>query len=186
MSNLFTFTYLIWFLSEVILNRIKRSVPSDQKNEDRNSLATIWITIFMIIPLSIFIAIYFPAHIFRNSLYEYAGLIVIMLGIIVRFLAIKSLGKFFTVDVTILENHQLKKTGIYKIVRHPSYAGSILSFIGFGLSLDNWISLCAITVAIFTVFSRRIKIEENVLLKRFGKEYADYMKKTYRLIPWIY
>ena len=186
MSNIFTLTYLIWFVSEIVLNRMRRSAPSDKKNEDKNSMATIWITILMIIPLSIFIATYFHASIFRNNKYDYVGLIVIGLGILIRFIAINSLGKFFTVDVTIRKQHELKKDGLYKLVRHPSYSGSILSFVGFGISLNNWISLFVVTIAVFTAFMKRIRIEENVLQNQFGEEYKKYAKKTYRLIPWIY
>jgi len=186
MSNIFTLTYLIWFISEILLNRLRRSAPSDKKNEDKSSLATIWITILMVIPLSVFIATYFRARIFRNENYEYLGLIVIGIGILIRFFAVNSLGKFFTVDVTIRQEHQLKKDGFYKIVRHPSYSGSILSFVGFGISLNNWISLFVVTIAVFTAFMKRIRIEENVLQNQFGEEYTRYAKKTYRLIPWVY
>jgi protein-S-isoprenylcysteine O-methyltransferase Ste14 len=140
----------------------------------------------MVIPLSVFIATYFRARIFRNENYEYLGLIVIGIGILIRFFAVNSLGKFFTVDVTIRQEHQLKKDGFYKIVRHPSYSGSILSFVGFGISLNNWISLFVVTIAVFTAFMKRIRIEENVLQNQFGEEYTRYAKKTYRLIPWVY
>ncbi|MBV4358966.1 isoprenylcysteine carboxylmethyltransferase family protein [Parasegetibacter sp. MAH-26] len=186
MSNIFTLTYLIWFVSEIVLNRLRQSAPSDKKSEDKSSLATIWITIFMVIPLSVFIATYFRAPIFRNESYEYLGLIVIGIGIVVRFIAVNSLGKFFTVEVTIRKDHQLKKDGFYKIVRHPSYAGSILSFVGFGISLNNWISLFVVTIAVFTAFMKRIRVEETVLQNQFGEEYTKYAKKTYRLIPWVY
>lgn len=186
MSNIFTLTYLIWFISEIALNRLRHSASSDRKNEDKSSLATIWITIFMVIPLSVFIATFFRAPIFRNDNYEYVGLIVIGIGIIIRFIAVNSLGKFFTVDVTIRQEHQLKQDGFYKIVRHPSYSGSILSFVGFGISLNNWVSLFVVTIAIFTAFMKRIRIEEAVLQSRFGEEYTSYAKKTYRLIPWVY
>jgi len=186
MTNIFTLTYLIWFISEILLNRLRRSTPSDKKNEDKSTLATIWITIFMVIPLSVFVATFFRAPIFRNDNYEYLGLIVIGIGIVIRFMAVSSLGRFFTAEVTIREDHQLKKDGFYRIIRHPSYAGSILSFVGFGISLNNWISLFIITIAIFTAFMKRIRIEESVLQKQFGEEYTKYAKKTYRLIPWVY
>ncbi|MDI3321062.1 methyltransferase family protein [Pinibacter soli] len=186
MSNIFTLTYLIWFISEIVLNRLKRSAHADKKHEDKNSLATIWITILMVIPLSVFIATFFRAPIFRKEGYEYVGLIVIGIGILIRFIAVNSLGKFFTVDVTIRQEHHLKKDGFYKIVRHPSYSGSILSFVGFGISLNNWISLFVVTIAVFTAFMKRIRIEERVLQNQFGEEYTKYAKETYRLIPWVY
>lgn len=103
----------------------------------------------------------------------------------IRLIAVFSLGKMFTVDVTIRKDHALKKNGIYKFLRHPSYAGSLLSFIGFGLSLNNWVSLLIVFIAILSVFLLRINIEEKLLLQQFGKEYVDYKKKTAALIPFI-
>jgi protein-S-isoprenylcysteine O-methyltransferase Ste14 len=88
--------------------------------------------------------------------------------------------------VTIRDNHQIKKDGLYKVIRHPAYSGSILSFIGFGISLNNWISLIIITILIVSAMLYRISIEEKLLIEHFGPDYLEYTKKTYRLVPWIY
>jgi protein-S-isoprenylcysteine O-methyltransferase Ste14 len=64
--------------------------------------------------------------------------------------------------------------------------GSLLSFLGFGVSLNNWASLGIIFVLVTIAILLRIRTEEKVLLEQFGTGYADYMKKTRRLIPWIY
>lgn len=114
------------------------------------------------------------------------GLSVILLGMILRFVAIMQLGRLFTVNVTIRKDHHIKRTGLYSILRHPSYAGSLLSFLGFGLSVNNWLGLVIAFVPVFVVFVYRMNIEEKVLTNQFGEEYTDYMKHTSRLIPWIY
>ena len=105
---------------------------------------------------------------------------------VLRFISIRTLGKLFTVDVTIRTDHKLKKDGVYRRIRHPAYSGSLLSFIGFGLSLNNWLSLSFVTILITIAFLHRIKIEEKLLTDKFGADYLDYKRKTYRLIPWIY
>lgn len=51
---------------------------------------------------------------------QYTGLLLIIGGMTLRFIAIWSLGKFFTVDVNIQENHKLIKKGVYKVIRHPA------------------------------------------------------------------
>jgi protein-S-isoprenylcysteine O-methyltransferase Ste14 len=61
-----------------------------------------------------------------------------------------------------------------------------MSFIGFGISLNNWISLIIIVIPITIAFIHRIKIEEQLMLKQFGVDYSEYMNKTYRLLPKIY
>ncbi|WP_091394853.1 methyltransferase family protein [Flavobacterium noncentrifugens] len=65
------------------------------------------------------------------------------------------------------ENHKLKTDGFYKFLRHPSYFASLVSFVGFGISLNNWIALAIITTAIFTAFAYRIQVEEKVLGRIF-------------------
>jgi len=83
-------------------------------------------------------------------------------------------------------NHQLKKDGFYKWLRHPSYSFFFLSLAGLGVSLNNWYSLALNLLVMFIVMNRRIKVEEAALTEAFGKEYEAYMKKTWRLIPFIY
>jgi protein-S-isoprenylcysteine O-methyltransferase Ste14 len=99
---------------------------------------------------------------------------------------IKTLGQMFTADVTIKRNHKLKKGGFYKYLRHPSYSASLLSFVGFGISLKNLISLMLVIILILTAFIIRIRVEEKELIEHFGSENLDYKKGTKGIIPFIY
>ena len=184
--SLFNIIWIIWFTSEILLNRLVRSGSADKKNQDKGSLIFIWIMIALAITSGILLSKFIKIPISNQLLIPNIGLLTIVLGIILRFFSIWTLGKLFTVDVTIRNNHKIKKDGLYKVIRHPSYLGSLLSFIGFGLSLNNWLSIIAITFFIMTAFLYRIKIEEKALIDHFGKDYLDYKKKTYRLIPWVY
>ena len=186
MNSVFTIIYLIWALSEIFINRFMRSKTGDKKNQDKNSLAFIWLTIVICMTAAIYISInyYFPISTFQTV--GYFGLGLILTGVILRGIVIRSLGKYFTADVTIRQGHQLKKDGFYKYLRHPSYSASLLSFIGFGISLNNWVSLIIIVAAILFAFIRRINVEEKTLMEHFGQEYIDYKKRTYRLVPFIY
>lgn len=116
----------------------------------------------------------------------YSGLLLIVIGMIIRYTALRTLGRFFTVNLSIHENHKLVDHGLYKYIRHPSYSGSLLSFLGFSLSLSNWLSMIIIFVPVFISFLCRIRVEESLLLEQFGLKYEDYIKKTKRLIPLIY
>lgn len=183
---IFIITWSIWFLSEILLNRFIRSGNDDKKEQDNGSIRNIWIAISVSVSLGIISSILFKIPISGQLIVPHLGLFLIIAGMIFRFISIWSLGRFFTVDVTIRRNHQLIKDGLYRLIRHPSYAGSVMSFIGFGLSLNNWISLIIIIISITYAMLNRIKIEEKVLIDHFGSEYTEYIKNTYRLIPWIY
>ena len=101
-------------------------------------------------------------------------------------MVVDNLGKYFTVDVTIRKDHQLKTDGFYSLVRHPSYAFSLLTFFGLAIVLNNYIATIVLLVPVVSMFIYRINIEEKALKDQFGKDYCDYMKKTKRLIPFIY
>ncbi len=182
----FIIIWSIWFLSEILLNRLFRSADDDKKDQDKNSLRIIWLTIGIANLLGIIFTIFFRFPISRSLITPYLGLCLIVVGMVIRFMAIWSLGKFFTVDVTIRMDHKIKRDGMYRIIRHPSYLGSLLSFMGYGLSLNNWFSLVIILLPVTMAMLNRIKIEEKVLLNQFGLEYSEYLHTTYRLIPYIY
>lgn len=163
-----------------------RSKASDKQNSDKSSLSLIWITIIISIALSAYISMNYYIPISANNIVRYLGLFMILAGVVLRLIIIKSLGQFFTVDVTIRQNHVLKKDGFYSYLRHPSYFASLFSFVGFGLSLNNLISLLITTLSVLIVFIYRIKVEERALIEHFDEEYLEYKKSTKGLIPFIY
>ena len=65
-------------------------------------------------------------------------------GLLLRWWAIISLGRFFIVNVTIEKDHELVERGPFRIVRHPLYTGVLLAFVGYALSLGNWAALLVI------------------------------------------
>jgi protein-S-isoprenylcysteine O-methyltransferase Ste14 len=182
----FIVTYMAWGVSEVYLSLFRRAGESVKQKSDKGSLGLIWAIVIVANFLSYFVSRWVPAPIADDQNIRYVGLALIILGVILRFTIVSSLGKFFTVNVVIAQDHKLKTDGFYKYLRHPSYSASIVSFAGYGVSLNNWISLAMIVAAISTALLIRIRIEEETLINHFGEEYATYRKKTKKLIPFIY
>jgi protein-S-isoprenylcysteine O-methyltransferase Ste14 len=180
------FIYTAWIGSEILFNRLLRSGQLDMKNTDKKSLPLIWITIIIAMTAGVYASMKINFPVFPHHNTSSTGLSLIVLGILFRLYAIYSLGKYFTVDVTIRKDHQLKQEGIYGIIRHPSYLGSLVSFIGFGLVLNNWVSMAIIVVPIFAAFLNRISIEEKTLSDRFGNHWKEYSRRTKKLIPFLY
>jgi protein-S-isoprenylcysteine O-methyltransferase len=83
-------------------------------------------------------------------------------------------------------DHQLITTGPYRLLRHPSYAGSLLTLAGLGLALGNWLSLLVAVLGALLGFARRIPIEEAVLQTRFGAAYTAWAQRTWRLVPFMW
>lgn len=178
--------YLIWLLSEIMLNSFTRSGAKDLQKKDNGSMLTGWITSTAAIAAGISCALYTSLDILPSFLMYYTGMTIILLGMIIRFTAVWQLGKMFTVDVTIRDNHRIKKDGLYSLLRHPSYTGMLLSFAGFGISLNNYLSAMVVVFLVLAALLYRIRIEEKVLNEQFGKEYQTYCQNTYRLIPFVY
>lgn len=114
------------------------------------------------------------------------GSIVILAGLAFRLTAINTLKRFFTVNVSIQDDHKLITSGLYGILRHPAYTGGIISFIGCGLCYGNLLSLVCIAIPYTLLILMRIKNEERVLTQNFGQAYIDYCARTKKLIPIIY
>jgi len=186
MKYIFEIIWISWLLSEIFLNRLLRSKNTNARELDKNSLNLIWIAIIVSMTSGVLIAVYWAAPMIKTRLLFYLGSVLIVFGMIIRFIAIRTLGKFFTVNLAIHGDQSLIKAGLYKYIRHPSYTGSLISFVGFGLSLNNWVSLIVIFVPVLITFINRINIEEKLLLGQFGTEYEDYKARTKRLIPVIY
>jgi len=185
--NLFPYIAgFIFLATEIVLNRMLRSTAGDKQGTDKQSISLIWVTVILSITIAGYVAGKFQAPIFSNHLHVYVGVALIFIGIIIRFVAVYSLGQFFTVDVTIRKSHRLKKNGLFKYIRHPNYAALLISFLGVGITDNNWYSLLIIFIPILTAFIVRINIEEKVLIEHFGVEYLNYKRSTKRLLPFIY
>jgi len=183
---IFIIIWASWFISEILLSRFLRAKSPNTKAWDKSSLRIMWITICTSISLGVILMIIAPFPISRSFVIAYLGLFLIISGVVIRIAAIRTLGNFFTVNLAIHNDHQLIKKGLYKFIRHPSYTGSLLSFVGLGVSFNNWLSLVVIFIPILISFLYRIKVEEKLMLQQFGSEYINYQKNTKRIIPLIY
>lgn len=117
---------------------------------------------------------------------SWAGLVLMFLGLLLRIWAIQVLGKSFRTTVETHQNQQVCQAGPYSLLRHPSYAGIVLICIGFGIAVQNWLSVVLAVVPPMIALLFRIRVEEKELAASLGSEYVEYQQRTKRLIPWIW
>src|ERR1043166_3252937 len=178
---------LIYLVSEILLTLTRRSRSKTGTKQDRSTLGIIWLVIAVSITAGVFVALNFrAAALLHGRMFATAGVVLFVAGLILRWWAIITLGRFFTVDVTIEKNHELVERGPFRMVRHPSYTGVLLAFVGLGLSLRNWAALLVMLLPIAAAFVHRMNVEENALSAALGAQYTDYMRRTKRLVPFIY
>jgi protein-S-isoprenylcysteine O-methyltransferase Ste14 len=114
------------------------------------------------------------------------GLAVALAGIALRQWAVQALGRFFQLELVVQEQHSVVRSGPYRVLRHPSYAGSILTCIGIGIALGRWESLAFMFVLPTAAFVHRITMEERMLVAGVGNDYAQYRRETWRLLPGVW
>ena len=178
---------LIYLVSEILLTLTRRSRSKTGTKQDRSTLGVIWLVIAVSVMAGVFVAQNFRAAALPHGrMFAIAGVVLFVAGLILRWWAIFTLGRFFTVDVTIEKDHELVERGPFHIVRHPSYTGVLLAFVGVALSLGNWAALLVILLPIGAAFVHRMNVEEEALSRALGTCYAEYMKRTKRLVPFVY
>lgn len=178
---------LIYLVSEILLNLTRRSRSKTGTKQDRSTLGILWLVIAVSVMAGVFVAQNFRATALPyGRMFASAGLVLFVAGLMLRWWAIITLGRFFTVDVTIEKDHELVERGPFRVVRHPSYTGVLLAFVGLGLSLGNWAALLVILMPIGAAFIHRMNVEEDALSRALGPRYTEYMKRTKRLMPFVY
>lgn len=115
----------------------------------------------------------------------YVGLALLTLGGVLRLAAVFVLGRRFTGLVAIQEGHRLQTRGLYRYIRHPSYAGMLLFIVGFVLVFRCWLGLLLVAGTL-AILLARMNAEEALLQNEFGEEYTSYRRRTWRLMPWVY
>lgn len=113
------------------------------------------------------------------------GIALVYIGIAFRLYAIRVLGRYFTVNVATVADQRVVEEGPYKLIRHPSYTGGLITMLGLALTYTNWLSLLVIIGCALIGFSYRIHVEEQALQEHLGQPYREYMQHTKRLIPYI-
>ncbi len=176
----------IWMVSELALIRFRRA-SSPRDRQDAGSLVWLNIVIYSSVTFAVTGACLGIGFIPRAGLtLASIGLSLILLGLALRWWAIITLRQYFTVNVAIQTDQRIIRQGVYRFVRHPAYLGTLISFVGLGLALRNWLALMLLLVPITIAFIKRIKIEERVLSQAFGNAYREYCRSTWRLIPGLY
>lgn len=113
------------------------------------------------------------------------GVALIVAGGLLRRHSFRMLGDSFTFGVRVSPGQRVVDHGAYRYIRHPSYTAGLLAFAGVGLALGNWISMTVPVPLLLLGYVYRIQVEEQALVAGLGPTYADYMRRTKRLIPFV-
>ncbi len=117
------------------------------------------------------------------------GLVVYLAGLLFTLWARRTLGKYWgistSIDVKLLDEHQIIQSGPYAYVRHPMYFGWWVAMLGLTLLYPVWAIFLLFVFSVIS-FSGRARREETALAERFGGNWVEYKKQTKFIIPFVY
>ena len=114
------------------------------------------------------------------------GMLLLIVGVLLRWSSFWALGQYFTFTVNVSADQPIINIGPYRIVRHPGYAGGLLAMLGIGVIYANWVGLAGFVVPCLLIVVWRIRIEEAALLRTAGEPYRDYAAQRKRLVPLVW
>jgi protein-S-isoprenylcysteine O-methyltransferase Ste14 len=138
------------------------------------------------------LAAYLPAYTDRKGFWTLDGEAVRWLGVVLfaaggalRIWPVFVLGHRFSGLVAIQPGHRLMTSGVYGVIRHPSYLGLLVNSLGWALAFRSGIGVLLTALTIPPLLAR-IRVEERLLRSEFGRDYDVYCGRTSRLIPGVY
>jgi protein-S-isoprenylcysteine O-methyltransferase Ste14 len=160
---------------------------SPGEREDRGNR---WVLIaFALIGL---LSSYLPAYTDRNEIWTLDGNAIRRLGVVLftiggalRIWPVFVLGRRFSGLVAIQPGHKLVTSGVYGVIRHPSYPGLLVNSLGWAPAFRSGVGLL-LTIFLVPPLLARICAEESLLRAHFGREYEAYCARTSRFIPGLY
>ncbi|MBV8865040.1 MAG: isoprenylcysteine carboxylmethyltransferase family protein [Acidobacteriaceae bacterium] len=120
-----------------------------------------------------------------STIYLWVGQFMTIAGVAFAIWARVTLGQNWSGIVTVKQDHELIRTGPYRLVRHPIYTGITLAVFGTAM-FDGEIRSIILMVAMLSVLTQKMKIEEQFMNEQFGSEYAGYRQKTKALVPFLW
>ena len=184
-SRLLVALCIVWAVSQLWIGRRRSGDPA--KARDRGTLNLLILAIAGALSAGVWLAWRDDGQVAsRTPSLVWSGMGVMVAGLLLRWWSVRTLARFFTVDIAIQPGQALIRRGPYRLLRHPSYTGALLTVAGFGIALGHPLAALVVVVPITAAFLWRIRVEERMLAEAFPDAYPAYARETKRLIPFVW
>ena len=174
---------IIAFLSKFIANDKIKKIDTIKGNVLHH-----WITqliyIFYILPFICSPVEFMLVERDFNYFLSGVAFITYLSGWVLSIWAIRTMGKYWTVEIEIRDNHPLVKKGPYRYLRHPHYLFTAIELFCLPLIFNAYYSLTVVMIVFIPILSLRVLFEEKEMIKKFGEEYLNYKKEVWGLFPY--
>lgn len=174
-----------WAASQLWIGRRRSGDP--HKRQDRGTLDLLIVAIFASLALGGWLAWRDDGQLAaRMPVLAWTGMALMAAGLLLRWWSVRVLARFFTVDIAIHPGQQLVRRGPYRVLRHPSYSGALLTVLGFAVGIGHGLAAAIVVLPITAAFLWRIRVEERMLAEAFPDSWPDYARSTARLVPGLW
>jgi protein-S-isoprenylcysteine O-methyltransferase Ste14 len=182
------FRSLAWIM--VVLTAVAAFSGGSMSSGEQEDRGNRWVlAVFSVLAL---LMAYFSAYSDRLSFWtldgdamRWVGVVMCLSGGLLRLIPVYVLRNRFSGLVAIQPGHTLETTGIYGVIRNPSYLGLLITALGWVLTFRSGVGVMLVALLLAPLVAR-IRAEERLLRSDFGAEYEAYCARTWRLLPGIY
>jgi protein-S-isoprenylcysteine O-methyltransferase Ste14 len=180
----FMFAVLGWAVLSLYWERAAKKAAAAKSSESRASRALhlFAVTLGLLLEFAPLRGLgrWLPA----SSLIMIAGLAVEATGLFLALWSRRHLGRNWSGEISIKIDHQLIRSGPYKLLRHPIYTGVLTMYAGVAIVTGEWLAIIGLALVVLA-YGRKIRLEEANLDVAFGADYAAYRRQTWALLPWL-
>ncbi len=115
------------------------------------------------------------------SAFEWLGYFCFLLGVLLRILSLKEIGRFYDPGIVIKVDHQMVNTGPYRTLRHPLHLGTLMQIIGLAGFSPIWLALPAVTASLVLCLYLN-RTEDRAHSQQLGAIFNAYYSKTWDII----
>ena len=185
----FVVVMICWFVfAGAFLLRKKPPSPPDQKRESGSLFGVALQGMSYGLVWGVRRPIFTPI-VFGTAISIVTGLLAICAAVSSVWLitmAVKTLGKEWSITARLVEGHKLATSGPYALVRHPIYSGMLGMLLATGLAISHWAAVLAALIIFFIGTTIRVRSEEKLLREAFGEQFETYARRVRAIVPGLY
>ena len=191
LAYIFPYAWIFWavflFAYGPEFALIARSKPAAGETTDRGSMRLIMLAGWLAFPAAFTVSSWSKfALLHHRTAWFAAGILILLAGSLLRRYCFRTLGRYFTANVRVQADQPVIENGPYRLVRHPSYTGGMIMYLGTGLALTNWLSALILVGMGALTYAYRVRVEERALEIFIGLPYREYMQRTKRFVPFVF
>jgi protein-S-isoprenylcysteine O-methyltransferase len=175
----------VWAASQLWIGRRRSGDP--HRSRDRGTLSLLIVAIVASLASAAWLAWRDDGQLAARAPWlAWGGTVLMVAGLLLRWWAVRVLGRWFTVDLAVRADQALVRRGPYRVLRHPSYTGALLTVLGFAVGTGQLQAGLVALLPVTAAFLWRIRVEEAMLARAFPDAWPAHARGTWRLLPGIW